>query len=64
MVAMFNGEAKSSAELRQYLCNIQEQCEASDCDTLPAVIILDNLHHVSSLSDVFSGFLSHKSTKW
>jgi len=32
------------------------QCELK-ADRLPIVVILDNLHHVSSLSDVFSGFL-------
>ena len=63
-VATFNGEHKSSKELRDYLCSIQDQCENCDLETLPTVIILDNLHHVSSLGDVFSGFLSHKSAKW
>jgi len=63
-VATFDGEHKSSSELREYLCSIQEQCESSDMELLPTAIILDNLHHVSSLGDVFSGFLSHKSAKW
>ncbi|XP_067950786.1 neuron navigator 3-like isoform X2 [Watersipora subatra] len=62
-VAIFDGEHKSSKELRDYLCSIQDQCENCDVETLPLVIILDNLHHVSSLGDVFSGFLSHKSAK-
>lgn len=63
-ITMFDCEHKSSEELRSYLCSIQEKCEADDIDSLPAVIILDNLHHVSSLGDVFSGFLSHKAAKW
>ena len=63
-VATFDGEHKSSKELREYLGSIQDQCESYDVDSLPMVIILDNLHHVSSLGDVFSGFLSHKSAKW
>lgn len=59
-IATFNVDHKSSKELRQYLSNIAEQCESSSAGELPSVIILDNLHHVGSLGEVFNGFLNVK----
>ncbi|XP_078000312.1 neuron navigator 2-like isoform X2 [Glandiceps talaboti] len=56
-IATFNVDHKSCKELRQYLANIADQCE-SNANDLPSVIILDNLHHVGSLGEVFNGFLS------
>ncbi|BES93428.1 neuron navigator [Nesidiocoris tenuis] len=61
-IATFNVEHKSSKELRQYLANIAEQCENNAGD-LPSVIILDNLHQASSLTEVFNGFLKAKFNK-
>jgi len=58
-IATFSVDHKSSKELRQYLANIAEQCEHSATE-LPTIIVLDNLHHVSSLAEVFNGFLSIK----
>lgn len=52
-------------DLRQYLSNLAEQCNSEETDTeLPTVVILDNLHHISSLSDIFNGFLNCKYHKW
>ncbi|XP_033113821.1 neuron navigator 2-like isoform X3 [Anneissia japonica] len=58
-IAVYNVDHKTSKELRQYLTNLAEQCE-SDSPDIAKVVILDNLHHVTSLSDVFNGFLSYK----
>nr|KAG5708843.1 hypothetical protein BaRGS_009252 [Batillaria attramentaria] len=62
-VAVFNVDHKSAKELRQYLANIADQCESTSASALPSVIILDNLHHVASLADVFNGFLTAKYQK-
>ncbi|XP_076466294.1 neuron navigator 2-like isoform X3 [Babylonia areolata] len=62
-VAVFNVDHKSAKELRQYLANIADQCEATSASALPSVVILDNLHHVVSLADVFNGFLTAKYQK-
>ncbi|XP_074661098.1 uncharacterized protein LOC141913823 isoform X2 [Tubulanus polymorphus] len=62
-IATFNVDHKSSKELRQYLTNIADQCENSSASEMPSVIILDNLHHVGSLGEVFNGFLSCKYQK-
>ncbi|XP_074922870.1 neuron navigator 3 isoform X10 [Chelonoidis abingdonii] len=60
-IATFNVDHKSSKDLRQYLANLAEQCSADNSDAdLPVVIILDNLHHIGSLSDIFNGFLNCK----
>ncbi|XP_061920414.1 neuron navigator 3-like [Entelurus aequoreus] len=60
-VARFNVDQNSSKDLRQYLSNLAERCNSSGTDTkLPSVVILDNLHHVGSLSDIFNGFLNCK----
>ena len=58
-IATFSADHKNSKELRQYLTNLAEQCESGSAD-LPSVIILDNLHHVSSFGEVFNGFLHSK----
>lgn len=52
-------------DLRQYLSSLAEQCNSAETVTeLPAVVILDNLHHIGSLSDIFNGFLNCKYHKW
>ncbi|XP_015712580.1 neuron navigator 3 isoform X8 [Coturnix japonica] len=63
-IATFNVDHKSSKDLRQYLANLADQCSADNNGAdLPVVIILDNLHHISSLSDIFNGFLNCKYNK-
>ncbi|XP_066113702.1 neuron navigator 3 isoform X3 [Saccopteryx bilineata] len=63
-IATFNVDHKSSKELQQYLASLAEQCSADNNGVeLPVVIILDNLHHVGSLSDIFNGFLNCKYSK-
>ncbi|KAL0963130.1 hypothetical protein UPYG_G00350110 [Umbra pygmaea] len=60
-IASFNVDQKSSKDLRQYLSSLAEQCNSEDSETeLPTVVILDNLHHIGSLSDIFNGFLNCK----
>uniref|UniRef100_A0A8C7Y093 Neuron navigator 3 n=1 Tax=Oryzias sinensis TaxID=183150 RepID=A0A8C7Y093_9TELE len=60
-VASFNVDQNSSKELQQYMSNLAEQCNSEDTDVqLPTVVILDNLHHIGSLSDIFNGFLNCK----
>ncbi|XP_075456308.1 neuron navigator 3 isoform X4 [Ascaphus truei] len=62
-IATFNVDHKSSKELRQYLANLADQCSADNDTDLPLIIILDNLHHIGSLSDIFNGFLNCKYSK-
>ncbi|XP_077090278.1 neuron navigator 3 isoform X11 [Siphateles boraxobius] len=60
-LASFNVDQKSSKDLRQYLSSLAEQCNTEECEIeLPTVVILDNLHHIGSLSDIFNGFLNCK----
>uniref|UniRef100_A0A1A7WKG9 Neuron navigator 3 n=1 Tax=Iconisemion striatum TaxID=60296 RepID=A0A1A7WKG9_9TELE len=60
-VASFNVDQNSSKDLRQYLSSLAEQCNSERMDLeLPTVVILDNLHHIGSLSDIFNGFLNCK----
>ncbi|KAI5726429.1 hypothetical protein M8J76_002487 [Diaphorina citri] len=61
-VATFNVDNKNSKELRQYLANIADQCE-NNANDVPLVLILDNLHHATSLGEVFNGFLNAKFSK-
>ncbi|XP_067414297.1 neuron navigator 2 isoform X5 [Emydura macquarii macquarii] len=61
VIATFNVDHKSSKELRQYLSNLADQCNSeNNAVDMPLVIILDNLHHVSSLGEIFNGLLSCK----
>ncbi|MBN3294120.1 NAV3 protein, partial [Polypterus senegalus] len=60
-IASFNVDQKSSKELRQYLSSLADQCNTEENEAeLPKVVILDNLHHIGSLSDIFNGFLNCK----
>ncbi|CAB1313513.1 unnamed protein product [Coregonus sp. 'balchen'] len=64
-IATFNVDHKSSKELRQYLSNLADQCNSTSHGVdMPLVVILDNLHHVSSLGEVFNGLLSSKHHHW
>ncbi|XP_029316072.1 neuron navigator 2 isoform X1 [Cottoperca gobio] len=54
-VVTFNVDHKSSKELRQYLSGLVEQCSGVAGAGGPLVVILDNLHHVSSLGEIFNG---------
>ncbi|XP_059130266.1 neuron navigator 2 [Peromyscus eremicus] len=61
VIATFNVDHKSSKELRQYLSNLADQCNSeNNTMDMPLVIILDNLHHVSSLGEIFNGLLNCK----
>ena len=71
-IATFTVDQQSSRELRQYLTNVVEQCACPatpDDDvtsgfgsggwcSAPRVVVIDNLHHVTSLGDAFGRFLS------
>ncbi|KAG7467923.1 hypothetical protein MATL_G00137370 [Megalops atlanticus] len=60
-IATFNVDHKSSKELRQYLSNLADQCNSErHAVDMPLVVILDNLHHVSSLGEIFNGLLNCK----
>ncbi|XP_053369108.1 neuron navigator 2 isoform X4 [Clarias gariepinus] len=56
-ITTFNVDHKSSKELRQYLLAVVEQCSVNQREA-PLVVILDNLHHVSSLGEIFNGLLN------
>ena len=68
-IATFTVDQQSSRELRQYLTNVVEQCACSSAAddvtsgsdswcSAPRVVVIDNLHHVTSLGDAFGRFLS------
>ncbi|XP_056868507.1 neuron navigator 2 isoform X3 [Takifugu flavidus] len=57
-VVTFNVDHKSGKELRQYLSGLAEQCSGVPGAESPLVVILDNLHHVSSLGEIFNGIFN------
>ncbi|KAK6294796.1 hypothetical protein J4Q44_G00356260 [Coregonus suidteri] len=60
-VVTFNVDHKSSKELRQYLTGLSEQCSSDRPEAeSPLVVILDNMHHVSSLGEIFNGVFNCK----
>ncbi|KAJ8245377.1 hypothetical protein GJAV_G00270100 [Gymnothorax javanicus] len=60
-VVSFSVDHKSSKDLRQYLSSLADQCNSEESDSeLPLVLILDNLHNIGALSDIFNGFLNCK----
>ncbi|XP_047219976.1 neuron navigator 2 isoform X1 [Girardinichthys multiradiatus] len=58
VVVTFNVDHKSSKELRQYLSGLAQQCSSVSGEDSPLVVILDNLHHVSSLGEIFNGLFN------
>jgi neuron navigator 2 len=58
-IAYLNVENKSSKELKQYLNNI---VELPSPDQIPFVLILDNLHFISNVSDTFTEYFSPKNS--
>uniref|UniRef100_A0A6Q2YSJ9 AAA+ ATPase domain-containing protein n=1 Tax=Esox lucius TaxID=8010 RepID=A0A6Q2YSJ9_ESOLU len=60
-IVTFNVDHKSSKELRQYLSGLAEQCTKERAEAEhPLVVILDNLHHISSLGEIFNGVFNCK----
>ncbi|XP_041847940.1 neuron navigator 2 isoform X2 [Melanotaenia boesemani] len=57
-IVTFNVDHKSSKELRQYLSGLAEQCSSVSGADSPLVVILDNLHHISSLGEIFNGLFN------
>uniref|UniRef100_A0A3B4F0X8 Neuron navigator 2 n=1 Tax=Pundamilia nyererei TaxID=303518 RepID=A0A3B4F0X8_9CICH len=53
-----NNSYKYKNELRQYLSGLAEQCSSVSGAESPLVVILDNLHHVSSLGEIFNGLFN------
>ncbi|KAK3535288.1 hypothetical protein QTP70_007433 [Hemibagrus guttatus] len=63
LITSINVNDKSSKELKQYLSNLTEQCSSSSSTRgveTPRVVIVENLHHVGSLNEIFNGLLSCK----
>ncbi|XP_057185470.1 neuron navigator 2 isoform X3 [Triplophysa rosa] len=60
-ITTFNVDNKTTKELKQYLSNLAELCKSSgQLGGVPVVLILDNLHQVGSLGEIFSGLLQCK----
>uniref|UniRef100_A0A9J8CW90 Neuron navigator 2b n=1 Tax=Cyprinus carpio carpio TaxID=630221 RepID=A0A9J8CW90_CYPCA len=58
-IATFNVDNKTTKELKQYLSNLADQCKTNvHAVDIPVVLILDNLHHVTSLAEIFNAFLN------
>ncbi|QQP48722.1 Neuron navigator 2like [Caligus rogercresseyi] len=57
-VANFTVSMNNVNELREYLIGISEKCNStSSAESLPTVIVLDNLHLAGQLDEVFNNFL-------
>lgn len=66
-IAYFNVENKTTQDLKQYLNNITEHSNLCSTDEFPCVLILDNLQHISNISEAFMEYFSQKNssnTKW
>ncbi|XP_026094648.1 LOW QUALITY PROTEIN: neuron navigator 2-like [Carassius auratus] len=60
-IVTFNIDNKTIKELKQYLSNLADQCKNSvHAVDVPVVLVLDNLHHVTSLAEIFNGLLNCK----
>ncbi|XP_059392723.1 neuron navigator 2 isoform X4 [Carassius carassius] len=60
-IATFNVDNKTTKELKQYLSNLADLCKTNaHAVDIPVVLILDNLHHITSLAEIFNGLLNCK----
>lgn len=59
-----HGLGSGLQELRQYLSGLAEQCSGVPGTGSPLVVILDNLHHVSSLGEIFNGIFNCSYQRW
>jgi len=59
-VVKFIISAKNTGSVQQYISEVVN----SEAARLPTVILVDNLHHIASLADVFGAFLSTKPAAW
>ncbi|TSQ92644.1 Neuron navigator 2 [Bagarius yarrelli] len=62
LITSFTVDSKSNKEVKQYLCNLIEQRSSSSTRAMesPRVVIVENLHHFGSLSEIFTGLLNCK----
>jgi len=58
--------AETVGDIRQYISQVVRMIsgEPTSQSRLPTVIVVDNLQHIASLTDVFSSFLSAKPAAW
>lgn len=66
-IVTFTLDAMSVRDLQQYIAHVVRTCECDDSTTtsqLPLVIVVDNLQHIPSLSEVFSRFVALRSPAW
>ena len=63
-IVTFVVDSVSVRDLQPYIGRVVRQCDANDTTQLPTVIVVDNMQSITSLSDVFSGFVACKSSAW
>jgi len=66
-IMMFVASAQNTSDTQEYITQILHRIngqQASPLSHLPTVIVVDNLQHIASLSDVFRTFLLAKPTSW
>jgi len=66
-IVTFVASAKNVGNIQQYISQLVHRISgdlASESSHLPTVIVVDNLQHIASLTDVFSAFLSAKPSAW
>ncbi|XP_053361490.1 neuron navigator 2 isoform X2 [Clarias gariepinus] len=61
LITSFSADNKSNKELQQFLSNLTEQCSnRSMVVVAPRVVIVENLHHVGSVSELFNSLQNCK----
>jgi len=66
-IVTFVASDKNIGDIQRYISQVVHSvnCESvSQSFYLPTVIMIDNLQHIASFTDVFSGFLSAKPSNW
>jgi len=64
-IVTFVASDKNIADIQRYVSQLVHGLNSSETATqLPTVIVIDNLQHIMSFADVFSGFLSAKPANW
>jgi len=64
-VVTFVASDNNVGDIQRYISQLVHNLNSSEpVSRLPTVIVIDNLQHVMSFADVFTGFLSAKPANW
>ena len=63
-IVTFVASDKNIGDIQRYISQVVRSLNCEPAIHLPTVVVIDNLQHIASLADVFSGFILAKPANW